>query len=563
MSYGVGDFVCDMCDKHFENQVRYFCPDHEIDLCCTCALSSWTLEPTAKSTDETKRQTRNQRSSPTLRVNSTTRPRKYLAADDETPAMIALKFGIEVRDLVRMNKPYYPSISKHCKLYKDTAILLVDDGLGFGSSGEEGTDDEVEEEDYLACGICAQSGKLLTCSSDGCAVAVHPRCLIPACRIGTVNTSEWKCERCLAGLHPSSSKCVACDRQSSDLPMRCEHGEWYHYACVGKSKKKKKKTRKCKGVRRGRKHTSSNRKRKLVPDDEGDDASKISKDTRNDDDAQARTMREPTTSPRKPTKASKRRHVNVDMGVSQRETRSEPVSNIQKDVRNEIWEIVVRVSLSLSVHTTMEHSQRRMFTHTHAQMGSQMDGNCPVCRTGFVMRKDGGYHCSHIDSTRKNIAYVYRTRLDTPHPQCGHTCSPHRATYFAERVSRLHQRDEVWNIVPSCACNILYGQRCLFDFMAESSVRRQYIKQLAFIKVHTHLVGGYVSDTAPKYSDLLKYKTSSGTLDFASFVRDCFHAKDVDSPSNSYRELLTLDSWEEKKLLGKKPIAWNTYYDRW
>lgn len=65
-----------------------------------------------------------------------------------------------------------------------------------------------------------------------------------------------------------------------------------------------------------------------------------------------------------------------------------------------------------------------------------------------------------------------------------------------------------------------------------------------------------MSSTAPTMKDLYQYKQDSGTVDFASFVRDVFHAKLVDSDVFGYRELLALTPEEERFLLSRTPVKW-------
>ena len=91
--------------------------------------------------------------------------------------------------------------------------------------------------------------------------------------------------------------------------------------------------------------------------------------------------------------------------------------------------------------------------------------------------------------------------------------------------------------------------QCMFDFMSRSSPKRAGIKQLAFVKVKTHIRGGYSSALSPQTSTLLKYKRSNAPLDFASFVRDWFGATLIDDEVYGYRELLQLTTSEEQQLL--------------
>ena len=147
-----------------------------------------------------------------------------------------------------------------------------------------------------------------------------------------------------------------------------------------------------------------------------------------------------------------------------------------------------------------------------------MEAKCPVCNRGDIRKEPGGFHCAHIDATRKGLE-----------------CDP---------------KAEIWNLVPSCAtCNESYGTMCMFDYMAHSTPRREGIKRLAFVKVRSHLRGGYKSALSPDTAKLLKYKANNAPLDFASFIRDTYHAKLVDDATLSYRDLLRVSSTEERDLL--------------
>eukprot|EP00282_Hemiselmis_andersenii_P003061 CAMPEP_0114137778 /NCGR_PEP_ID=MMETSP0043_2-20121206/15955_1 /TAXON_ID=464988 /ORGANISM="Hemiselmis andersenii, Strain CCMP644" /LENGTH=505 /DNA_ID=CAMNT_0001231673 /DNA_START=24 /DNA_END=1541 /DNA_ORIENTATION=+ len=153
-------------------------------------------------------------------------------------------------------------------------------------------------------------------------------------------------------------------------------------------------------------------------------------------------------------------------------------------------------------------------------MKAKMEGECPVCGHGRIVKAGGGFDCAHIDASRKGEMHE-------------------------------HHKAQIWNLVPSCSmCNSRCGTRCMLDFMADSIDMRANIKGLVLAKVRAHLMWGYASTKSPTREHLLSYMKPSGVLDFASFVRDWYHAKHVDDGSClNYRELLRLTHEEEADLL--------------
>jgi len=153
-------------------------------------------------------------------------------------------------------------------------------------------------------------------------------------------------------------------------------------------------------------------------------------------------------------------------------------------------------------------------------MKAKMEGECPVCGHGSIVKAGGGFDCAHIDASRKGEMHE-------------------------------HHKAQIWNLVPSCSmCNSRCGTRCMLDFMADSINMRANIKGLVLAKVRAHLMWGYASTKSPTLEHLLSYMKPSGVLDFASFVRDWYHAKHVDDGSClNYRELLLLTHEEEADLL--------------
>ena len=99
----------------------------------------------------------------------------------------------------------------------------------------------------------------------------------------------------------------------------------------------------------------------------------------------------------------------------------------------------------------------------------------------------------------------------------------------------------------------------MFDFMAQFCTRRKEIKKLAYTKLLNHFEGGFSNNEhAPRLQDLLDHRLKDNKLDFASLVRDMYHAKTVDPETaasrNSFhkslriRGFLRLDEAEEKAL---------------
>ena len=52
--------------------------------------------------------------------------RTYVALDNETPAAIAIKLGLDAKELVALNKELYPTLSQNAKLKADTVLRLGD-----------------------------------------------------------------------------------------------------------------------------------------------------------------------------------------------------------------------------------------------------------------------------------------------------------------------------------------------------------------------------------------------------------------------------------------------------
>ena len=48
----------------------------------------------------------------------------YFTHDDETPRMVAKKFDLDLKEILTINKPYYPSLSGPAKLFESTVLLL-------------------------------------------------------------------------------------------------------------------------------------------------------------------------------------------------------------------------------------------------------------------------------------------------------------------------------------------------------------------------------------------------------------------------------------------------------
>jgi len=127
-----------------------------------------------------------------------------------------------------------------------------------------------------------------------------------------------------------------------------------------------------------------------------------------------------------------------------------------------------------------------------------------------------------------------------------HTWTPLGKVYVSTSKTKLgtwshHARSATMHTARSeCFC---------VDYMARSSTRRGGIKKLAFLKIKTHLRGGYPSATSQSTKILLHYKRSHAPLDFASFINDTYNASLVDDEIHSYRELLNLTPIEERELL--------------
>ena len=183
----------------------------------------------------------------------------------------------------------------------------------------------------------------------------------------------------------------------------------------------------------------------------------------------------------------------------------------REEVRNDVWAII---------------------------MGAKLEGSCPVCGIGLIRKEKGGFDCAHVDYSRK--------RDD------GSIC-----------------RSDCWNLVPSCSqCNQMCGMRNMFDYMARRSTSRGLIRIIASKKLYCHLVQGYSSENAPSRRDLYNHVDNKGTLDFASFVADCYNTSHMEDYQNglSYRELLYLNGNAElmfNRILQSKGILTRYVPEEW
>ena len=108
----------------------------------------------------------------------------------------------------------------------------------------------------------------------------------------------------------------------------------------------------------------------------------------------------------------------------------------------------------------------------------------------------------------------------------------------------------------------------MFDYMARRSTSRGLIRIIASKKLYCHLVQGYSSENAPSRRDLYNHVDNKGTLDFASFVADCYNTSHMEDYQNglSYRELLYLNGNAElmfNRILQSKGILTRYVPEEW
>lgn len=166
-------------------------------------------------------------------------PDTYAAKNNDTPFDIARKFKMNVDDILRLNKEYYPTMERFSMLKASTHIVLKE-GISLGSSSES-------EDTPSACFECESTdstaaNKLLSCSREDCDVIIHQGCLIPS-MAGRELPSDyvWTCDRCEKGRCPTASICYVCDVSKPCMPMLYIEGasRWYHYSCANETIKQR------------------------------------------------------------------------------------------------------------------------------------------------------------------------------------------------------------------------------------------------------------------------------------------------------------------------------------
>ena len=148
--------------------------------------------------------------------------------------------------------------------------------------------------------------------------------------------------------------------------------------------------------------------------------------------------------------------------------------------------------------------------------GDSHVGNCPCCNVQ-MNKAESGWHCAHIDASRKMANYA------EPHVW------------------------DVWNLVPLCnTCNLENRTDCTLDFMAKSgsTIRRKRIKSLVCKRLYSCLSKfSCRSDDKPKI-ELMRVKK----WNLADIVTSVYGAKLVDDEVFGYgKECLWLSPTELAK----------------